>query len=405
MATQVNGFHSSAHSSALQEVFIVSAARTPVGSFNGALKKFTAPELGIIAVKGALEKAKVRPDQVEEVYFGNVIQAGVGQSPARQVVLGSGMPESTEATTINKVCASGMKSIMLAAQNLQTGQRSLMVAGGMESMTNTPFYFPRNASFGNQTASDSLIKDGLWDVYNDFHMGNCAEKVAVDQGLTREDQDTFAIETYRRAAAAWASGAFKEEVIPVTIKDPRKGDVVVSEDEEYKNIKLDKVKTLKPAFKKDGGTVTAANASNLNDGASAVVVATGEKIAELGLKPLAKIISFADASCAPIDFPVAPASLAVPAALKKAGLTKDDISFWEFNEAFSVVVPASIKLLGLDPAKVNVNGGAVALGHALGSSGSRIVVTLTHLLKSGQYGCAAICNGGGGSSAIIIQKV
>jgi acetyl-CoA C-acetyltransferase len=295
-----------------------------------------------------------------------------------------------------------MKAVMLASQNIQTGERGLMVAGGMESMSNTPFYYPRvPATFGNVTSQDGIVKDGLHDVYNDFAMGHCAEETARKHEITREHQDEFALESYRKAAAAWAAGAFKAEIAPVTIVDARKGNTVVIEDEEYKKILPAKVPSLRPVFTKTG-TVTAANASNLNDGASALVLASQEKVTELGLKPLAKIISFADAACAPIDFPIAP-SQAIPAALKKAGLTIADISRFEVNEAFSAVAIANQKILGIDPAKLNVNGGAVALGHALGSSGARIIVTLVHLLKPNEYGVAAICNGGGGASAIVIQ--
>ncbi|KAG0036373.1 erg10, acetyl-CoA C-acetyltransferase [Podila clonocystis] len=387
----------------LNEVVIVSAARTPVGAFQGALKKFTAPQLGSIAIRGAIEKAGIRADQVEEVYMGNVIQAGEGQSPARQAALGAGCPLTTEATTINKVCAAGMKSVMLAAQGLQTGAREIMVAGGMESMSNVPYYSPRNAGYGHQTLTDGIIKDGLWDVYNQFHMGNCAENTAAKMNITREQQDAHAIESYTRAANAWKAGVFTEEVIPVVIKD-KKGDKIVNEDEEYKNVKFDKIPGLKPVFQKENGTVTAANASSLNDGASALVLMTRAKADALGIKPLAKILSFADAAIAPIDFPIAPAA-AFPKALEKANLKVEDIDLFEFNEAFSVVALANNQLLGLDPAKVNIAGGAVGLGHPIGSSGARILVTLTHLLKKGQKGGAAICNGGGAASAMIIERL
>ncbi|CDR39589.1 RHTO0S04e06788g1_1 [Rhodotorula toruloides] len=394
---------SSTAQNGLREVFIVGAARTPVGSFQGALKAATAVQLGVAAVKGVLAQAQVKPDQVEDLYFGQVLQAGAGQSPARQVVLGAGMPESTEATTINKVCASGMKAVMLASQNIQTGQRDLMVAGGMESMSNAPFYAPRTpATFGHFQALDAIVKDGLTDVYGDYPMGNCAEETAAKHQISREDQDNYCLDSYRKAAEAWKAGAFKAEIAPVTLKS-RAGEVVVEEDEEYKKIKPEKVASLKPVFKKDG-TVTAANASNLNDGASALVLASQEKVDELSLKPLAKVISFADAACAPIDFPIAPAK-AVPLALKRAGLSMDQISKFEVNEAFSAVAIANQKILGIPTEKLNVSGGAVALGHALGSSGSRIIVTLVHLLKPGEYGVAGVCNGGGGASAIVIQRL
>lgn len=396
VSSQANGTPS------LPEVYIVGASRTPIGSFNGALKNVKAPELGVAAFTAALKQANVTPDQVEEVYFGNVLQAGVGQSPARQVLLGAGCPESTECTTINKVCASGMKAITMAAQNLQTGVRGIMVAGGMESMSNTPYYFPRNAGYGNQTALDGVLHDALWDPYNKFPMGNCGENTARNLNISREEQDDYAIESYRRAAEAWKSGAFEAEIAPITIKD-RRGETVFKEDEEYKNIKLDKVKGLRPVFEKNG-TITAANASSINDGASAVVLATKAKVDELGLKPIARLISFADAATKPIDFPIAP-TLAMPIALERAGLTKDDIARWEFNEAFSAVAIACTKVLGLDPAKVNALGGAVALGHPVGSSGSRIVCTLIHQLKPGEYGAAGICNGGGGATALVLERL
>jgi len=386
------------------EVVIVSAVRTAVGSFQGALKSFSAPDLGVIAAKGALSAANVNPDVIEEVYYGNVMQANLGQSPARQVVLGAGMPTTTEATTINKVCASGLKTITLASQSIQLGHRTAMLVGGMESMSNVPYYMPRvNPAFGHVQATDGLLKDGLTDVYDDFHMGNCAESAARKHNITREDQDGHAIESYKRAARAWEAKAFDNEIVPVSIKDKKGKETLFKEDEEYKKVMFDKLPTLRPAFQKDG-TVTAANSSNLNDGASALVLMSASKAQELGLKPLARILSFADAALPPIDFPLAP-SVSLPIAIERAGLKIEDISLFEINEAFSAVIRAIEKILGLDPAKVNINGGAVALGHALGSSGSRIVVTLTHALKSGQYGAAAICNGGGGSSAIVIQKL
>ncbi|KAL7746865.1 Acetyl-CoA acetyltransferase A, mitochondrial [Sorochytrium milnesiophthora] len=389
-------------SKSLQRVFVVSAARTPVTLFQGSLAKMSAPQLGSVAIKGALARANVRPDQVDEVYMGNVVSANAGQAPARQAALLAGCPESTEATTINKVCSSGMKAIMMAAQSLSLGHQQIMVAGGMESMSNVPYYAPRNAKYGHQQLTDGIIKDGLWDVYNQFHMGNCAENTAAKHGISRAAQDEHAIESYKRSAAAWQSGVFQREVVPVTLKERGK-EVVVGEDEEYKNVKFDKIPSLKAVFKTDG-TVTAANASTLNDGASAVVLMTEKKCNELGLTPLAEIISFADAACAPIDFPIAPA-LAIPKALERAQLNLSDMSLFEINEAFSVVVRANEKILGLDPSKVNTAGGAVSLGHPIGSSGSRIVVTLTHLLKQGQYGCAAICNGGGAASSIILKKL
>ena len=386
--------------SPFKDVVILSAKRTPVAKFNGSLKGLSAVELGTVAVKAAIADAGIQASDVEEIYMGQVLQGGVGQSPARQVAIASGCPKETEATTVNKVCASGLKSVMLAAQSIQLGLRKVMVAGGMESMTNSPFYFPRNASFGNVQASDAIIKDGLWDVYNKFHMGMCAEHCATTQGISREEQDAFAVESYRRAAEAWKNNAFANEIAPVELKS-KKGVTVFDHDEEYSALKLDKVPTLKPAFKKEGGTVTAANASSLNDGASALVIAHKDTA---GAKPLARIVEMADAALAPIDFTIAPAQ-AIEKVLKRANLTKDDIARWELNEAFAVVGIAVTRLAGLDPAKVNVNGGAVALGHPIGSSGSRILVSLVHSLKAGEYGCAAICNGGGGSSAVIVQRL
>ncbi|KAF9534840.1 peroxisomal 3-ketoacyl-CoA-thiolase [Crepidotus variabilis] len=385
------------------EVVIVSASRTPVGSINGALKGFTATQLGTIALKDAVAKSQIDPAHVEEVYFGNVVQAGVGQSPARQVALAAGLSPSSDATTVNKVCASGMKSVMLAAQSIKLGDRSVVAAGGMESMSNAPFLIPRqNPPFGKFTTKDSLETDGLWDVYNDFAMGNCGESAAVKHSITRESADAHALESYARAARAWKSGAFDAEIVPVTVKG-KKGDTIVREDEEYKKVIPDKVPSLRSAFKQ-GGIITAANSSPLSDGASAIILTSAAKAEELGLKPIAKILSWSDAGVEPIDFPEAPTK-ALPIALKKAGLTVNDISLFEFNEAFSVVVRIAEKVNGIDPSKLNVNGGAVALGHAIGNSGSRILVSLVHALKSGEYGAAAVCNGGGAASAVVLQKL
>lgn len=385
------------------EVVIVAASRTPVGSFNGSLKTFTAPQLGTFALKHALESAKIDPAVVEEVYFGNVVQAGVGQSPARQVALASGLKSSSDATTINKVCASGLKTIMLAAQSIKLGERSVVAAGGMESMSNAPFLLPRqNPAFGKFTTRDSLENDGLWDVYNDFAMGNCGEHAAEKHGISRESVDSHALESYARAARAWKEGAFDAEVVPITIKG-KKGDTIVKEDEEYKKVIPDKVPSLRSAFKQ-GGIITAANSSPLSDGASALILMSAAKAEQLGLKPLAKILSWADAGVDPIDFPEAPTK-ALPLALEKAQLSISDIAQFELNEAFSVVVRIAEKVCNIDPAKINVNGGAVALGHAIGNSGSRIIVTLVHSLKSGEYGAAGICNGGGAASALVLQKL
>lgn len=392
----------------MKEVFIVSAVRTPMGSFMGSLSTVPATKLGAAAVKGALDKISLDPKNVQEIYMGNVLQAGEGQAPARQVALGAGLSNETPSTTINKVCASGMKAVTMAAQAIKAGDADVIVAGGMENMSMVPHYYnARNATkLGDVKMRDGMVLDGLTDVYNKVHMGVCAEKCATDYSFSREDQDNFAIESYKRSAKAWSEGKFAEEVVPVTIPQ-RKGDpIIFAEDEEYKAVNFDRLPTLPTVFKKEEGTVTAANASTLNDGASALVLVSKEKMEELGLKPLAKIISYADAAHEPENFTTAP-SKALPIALKKAGLEVSDIDFFEFNEAFSVVGLANNKILGLDAAKVNVNGGAVALGHPLGSSGSRIIVTLINVLKqnNGKYGAAAICNGGGGASAIVIENI
>ena len=392
----------------MQEVFIVSAVRTPMGSFLGSLSTVPATKLGSAAIKGALEKINLDPKLVQEVYMGNVLQAGEGQAPARQAALGAGLSNETPSTTINKVCASGMKAVMMAAQSIKAGDQHVIVAGGMENMSSVPHYFTaRNATkLGDVKMQDGMVLDGLTDVYNKVHMGVCAEKCAAKYEISREDQDNFAIESYKRSAKAWSDGKFKDEVVPVEIPQ-RKGDpVIFSEDEEYKSVNFDRIGTLATVFQKENGTVTAANASTLNDGASALVLMSKEKMEELGLKPLARIVSYADAAHEPEWFTTAP-SKALPIALKKAGLEVADIDFFEFNEAFAVVGLANNKILGLDSSKVNVNGGAVALGHPLGSSGSRIIVTLINVLKqnNGKYGAAAICNGGGGASAIVIENL
>ncbi|MCF2218960.1 acetyl-CoA C-acyltransferase [Chryseobacterium sp. PS-8] len=392
----------------MKEVFIVSAVRTPMGSFLGSLSAVPATKLGAVAVKGALEKIGLDPKQVQEIYMGNVLQAGEGQAPARQVALGAGLSNETPSTTVNKVCASGMKAVSIAAQAIKAGDADVIVAGGMENMSSVPHYYnARNATkLGDVKMQDGMVLDGLTDVYNKVHMGVCAEKCAADYSISREEQDNFAIESYKRAAKAWSEGKFADEVVPVEIPQ-RKGDpIIFAEDEEYKAVNFDRIPTLPTVFKKEEGTVTAANASTLNDGASALILVSKEKMEELGLKPLARIVSYADAAQAPEDFTTAP-SKALPIALKKAGLELTDIDFFEFNEAFSVVGLANNKILGLDASKVNVNGGAVAIGHPLGSSGSRIIVTLINVLKqnNGKYGAAAICNGGGGASAIVIENM
>ena len=388
-------------------VYILSAVRTPMGSFLGGLSSISATKLGSIAIKAAVERSGVSVDHIDEVFMGNVLQAGVGQAPARQAALGAGLGQNVPCTTVNKVCASGMKSIMLGAQSILAGDNHVVVVGGMESMSQTPHYVSgRNGTkFGNITMLDGITKDGLLDVYSNVPMGNCAELCAKEYNITREDQDAFAIESYRRAAAAWEAGKFADEIVVVPVPQ-RKGDpVMVSKDEEFTNVFLDKIPSLRPAFDKEG-TITAANASTINDGASALVLASEEMVQKLGLKPLAKIVSYADAAQAPEWFTTAP-SIAIPKALEKAGLTTSDVDFWELNEAFSVVGIANTKILGLDPAKVDVNGGAVALGHPLGNSGSRVIVTLLHVLKqnNAKIGGAGICNGGGGASAIIIENI
>ena len=390
-----------------KEVYIVAAARTPMGSFMGAFSSIPATQLGSVAIKGALEKGGINAEWIDEVFMGNVLQAGVGQAPARQAALGAGLGQNVPCTTVNKVCASGMKAIMLGAQTIIAGDNQVVVVGGMENMSMTPHYIDgRNGvKFGNITMLDGITKDGLLNVYNKVPMGNCAELCAKEYSITREDQDNFAIASYTKASEAWKAGKFNDEIVPVAVPQ-RKGDpVMVSEDEEYKNVFLEKIPGLRPAFDKDG-TITAANASTLNDGASALVLASKEAVEKYGLKPIAKIVSYADAAQAPEWFTTAPAK-AIPVALGKAGLNVGDVDFWELNEAFSVVGIANTKLLGLDPAKVDVNGGAVALGHPLGNSGSRIIVTLINVLKqnNAKLGGAGICNGGGGASAMIIENI
>ena len=387
-------------------VVVLSSVRTPIGSFRSSLAGLSASQLGAAAISAAVDRSGIEKSRVEEVYMGNVLGAGMGQAPARQAVLFSGLPTSTECTTINKVCASGLKSIMLATQSLAIGDRECMVAGGMESMSNVPFYLSKGRegfAFGHQSVEDGIIKDGLWDVYNQFHMGNCAENTAKQMDIPREHQDEYAVRSYKRSAASVEKGIFQKEMCPVTVKQ-RKESVEVREDEEYKKVNFSKVSGLKPVFQRDGGTVTAANASTLNDGAAAVVLMTEAAAEREGRKPLARIIAYADGALPPIDFPTAPA-VAMRRAFELSGLTKEDISMFEINEAFSVVVLANIKLLGLDHEKVNVNGGAVSLGHPIGMSGTRIFGHLVHNLLPGQYGMASICNGGGGASALILQRI
>jgi len=392
----------------MKEVYIVSTARTPIGSFGGSLSALTATQLGAHAIKSALEKVKLDPKEVQEVYMGNVLSAGVGQAPVTQASIWAGIPNTTPGTTVNKVCASGMKAIMLAAESIMLGYNDCVVAGGMESMSNVPYYLDKARNgykLGNGSITDGLVKDGLWDVYKDYHMGNAAELCAAECKISREDQDAFALESYRRSREAYASGMFKDEISPVSVPVRGKDPIVVSEDEEYKNLKADKVAGLKPAFQKDG-TVTAANASKLNDGAAAVVLMSKEKADKLGLKPIAKIRGFADAQQAPEWFTTTP-SKAFPIAVERAGIKLEDVDYFEINEAFSVVSIANNQIMKLNPEKVNVFGGAVSLGHPLGASGARIVVTLLNVLKQkgGKIGGAGICNGGGGASAIIVELV
>jgi acetyl-CoA C-acetyltransferase len=391
----------------MNEVYIVAATRTAIGSFGGSLSSLSATQLGAIAIKAAVQQSGIEPEQVQEVYMGNVMSANLGQAPATQAAKFAGLPD-VPATTVNKVCASGTKAIMLAAQSIALGQNDIVVAGGMESMSNVPYYLDKARNgyrLGHGQITDGLVKDGLWDVYNDYHMGSAAELCATECHISREDQDAFAIESYHRAQAAQKAGKFAHEITPVEIKDKKGNTTAVIADEEPNAVNFDKIPALKPVFKKDG-TVTAANASTLNDGAAALVLMSKQKAEELGIKPLARIIAYADAQQAPEWFTTAP-SKAIPLALHRAGLTVKDIDHFEINEAFSVVSIANNQILKLDAAKVNVNGGAVSMGHPLGASGARIVVTLLSVLQQngGKLGVAGICNGGGGASAIVIENL
>jgi acetyl-CoA C-acetyltransferase len=392
----------------MQEVYIVSAVRTPIGSFNGSLSSVPTGKLGAAAIKGALDKIKLDGKEVEEVLMGCVMQANLGQAPARQAAKFAGLPNEVRCTTVNKVCASGMKALMQGTQAIKLGDASVVVAGGMENMSNVPYYLDaaRNGyRLGNGVVIDGLVKDGLTDVYHNNHMGNSAELCAKELNITRKDQDDFAIQSYKRSQASWAAGKFNDEIVGVEVPQKKGDAVIVKEDEEYKQVKFEKIPELRPVFQKDG-TVTAANASTLNDGAAALILMSKEKMDKLGLKPIAKVVSYADAEQAPEWFTTAP-SKAIPLAVEKAGLKISDIDFFEINEAFSVVSCANNKLLNLDSSKVNVNGGAVSLGHPLGASGARIIVTLIHVLKqnNGKYGVAGICNGGGGASAVVIENL
>ncbi|HYW35447.1 MAG TPA: acetyl-CoA C-acyltransferase [Balneolaceae bacterium] len=392
----------------MQNPVIVEAKRTPIGSFGGTLSSFTAPELGSMTILEVIKSAGISQDEIQEVVLGNVLTAGVGQAPARQAALKAGLPENTPSTAVNKVCASGMKAIMIAANQIQLNDADIIVAGGMESMSNVPYYLPKNrfgAKLGHGKVEDGIIKDGLWDVYNDFHMGNAAEICARECGISREQQDEFAITSYKRAIAAHESGAFDNEIITVKVKD-RKGNVTkVRMDEELNRVNFDKISSLGPVFEKEG-TITAANASSINDGAAAVLLMSEEKARELDVKPMARIRSQASAAKAPEWFTTAPAE-AMPLALKRAGVDKEDIDLFEINEAFSVVSLANNQIMELDPEIVNVHGGAVSIGHPIGCSGARIVVTLLHALRQngGKLGCAGICNGGGGASALVVEMI
>lgn len=389
-----------------KEVVIVSAVRTPIGSFLGALSTIPAPKLGAVAIKGALERINLKPELVQEVIMGNVVQAGTGQAPARQAAIFAGIPNTVPCTTVNKVCASGMKAVMQAAQAIALGDADIVVAGGMENMSLIPHYLHARTGtkFGPATMIDGMQKDGLVDAYDNNAMGVCADECATEYSFSREDQDKFAIQSYNRSAAAWEAGKFDNEIVPVEVPQRRGDAITVSKDEEYSNVKLDKIPSLRPAFTKEG-TVTAANASTINDGAAAVVLMSKDKADELGLKVLATIKGYADAAQEPKWFTTAPAK-ALPKALDKAGIKIEDVDFFEFNEAFSIVGLANMKILGLDDSKVNVNGGAVSLGHPLGCSGVRVIVTLINILEqnNAKIGAAAICNGGGGASAIVIER-
>jgi acetyl-CoA C-acetyltransferase len=391
----------------MKDVVIASVARTPIGSFLGTLSSTPAPKLGAVAIKGALDKINLQPEMVNEVFMGNVVSAGLGQAPARQAAILAGIPDTVPCTTVNKVCSSGMKAIMLGAQAIALGDADIIVAGGMENMSMIPHYqHARTATkFGPVKMEDGMQKDGLVDAYEQVAMGVCADECAVEYNFSREDQDAFAVESYNRSAKAWSEGKFADEVVPVEIPQRRGEPIIFSEDEEYKNVKMEKIPALRPAFTKDG-TVTAANASTINDGGAALVLMSAEKAKELGIEPLAKIRGYADAAHEPKWFTTAPAK-ALPKALAKANVAIEDVDYFELNEAFSVVGLANTKILGISGDKVNVNGGAVSLGHPLGVSGARIIIALTSILKqnNAKIGAAGICNGGGGASAMVIEKL
>ncbi|CAG9860179.1 unnamed protein product [Phyllotreta striolata] len=395
------------YSSALKkDVVIISAARTPMGPFLGSMAPLSAPQLGATAIKAAIERAGIPKEEIKEVFMGNVCQGGVGQAPARQAVIFAGLPKSTICTTVNKVCSSGLKSIMFATQSLLLGDQDVILAGGMESMSNVPYYMRRGQTpYGGVNLSDGVVFDGLWDVYNKFHMGNCAENTAKKLNISRAQQDEYAINSYKKSSEAYKNNLFASELVPVSVPQ-RKGtpDLVVQADEEYKRVNFEKFGKLATVFQKENGTVTAGNASTLNDGGAALILTTAEKAKELNAKPLARVLGYQDGECDPIDFPIAPA-VAIPKLLERTGVSKDEIAMWEINEAFSVVVLANQQILGLNPDKVNIHGGAVSLGHPIGMSGARLVVHLVHSLKSGEKGVAAICNGGGGASSMMIEKL
>ena len=392
-------------SATVKDAFILEACRTPIGSFRSQLASVSAPALASVCIKELLKRTKVPAEAVQEVFLGQVCQANVGQAPARQASLGAGLDVSVAVTTVNKVCSSGLKSIMLAAQQVQLGHQQLVIGGGMESMSQVPFFLERGeVPYGGAKLIDGIVKDGLTDAYDHCHMGNCAEKTAKDCQIGREEQDAYAQQSYQRSADAWKSGKFGNEVVPVEVKTRKGGGQLVDRDEEFTKVDFGKLKALRAVFQKENGTVTAGNASTLNDGACAVLLSSQEKAQELGVKPLAKVVAYGDAATHPMDFPVAPA-LVIPKVLSAASLKLSDISLFELNEAFSVVPLAVIKKLGLDPQKVNAHGGAVSLGHPIGMSGARILAHLVHALEPGQFGLAAICNGGGGASGMIIQRL
>lgn len=390
---------------AINEVVIISSARTPIGSFRGGLSPVSAVDLGKYAIQGAIERAGISADAVQEVFMGNVLQAGLGQAPAKQACLGAGLPVSTPCTTVNKVCASGLKAVMLAAQSLMLGHQEIVVAGGMESMSNVPYYLKRgDTPYGGIDLNDGIVNDGLTDSYGNGHMGECAEGIARKFDFSRKDQDDYTIEGYRRSIKAAELGILQSEIVPVTIPGRRgKPDIIIDEDEEYKRAEFDKIPTLRPVFSKEG-TITAANASSLSDGAAALVLTTKAVAEALNVKPVAKILAFADAAIDPQDFPIAPA-YAIPKVLKMANIEKDDVQYWEINEAFSVVTLANMKMLNLSLDAVNIHGGAVSLGHPLGMSGARVIQRIIQCLSTNQKGIAAACNGGGGASAMLVEKL